>query len=90
MKKYMLSRENYDLLRTIDFSEMGDAVAFDDETATVSTSDFRLLQIIINEEIAGPGMDEDQNLCNERGWALYDLYDELLDLKAEQERNEVQ
>lgn len=88
--KYKLSRKNYILLRTIDFSEMGDTVTFDDEEASVSTNNIVLLQIIITEEIVGTGMDDAQNECNERGRELYDLYDELLDLEEEQERDEVQ
>lgn len=86
LKKYALSRKNYKLLKTIDFSEMGDTVAFDDETAIISTSNLGLLLIIINEEIVGTGMDDAQNLCNERGRKLYDLYDELLDLAAAQKQ----
>lgn len=86
MKVFSMTRENYELLKSIDFSEMGDTVVFDDATATMSTSDYGLLQVIINEEIAGPGMDEDQNQCNARGRALYALYDELLDLNAMMEQ----
>ena len=79
--KYALSQKSYDLLKTIDFSEMGDTVAFDDENKTVMTDNLRLLQIIINEEIVATGMDDAQNECTERGWELYRLYDEILAIR---------
>jgi hypothetical protein len=76
-----LSKENYQTLKGVDLSEMGNSLIFHDANRTIETSDRRLLLIILNEEIASKGMDEAQDNVNEYGRRLYDLYDELLPQK---------
>ena len=77
MQRYLLSKENYDLFKKIDFSEMGNSLVMDEEKLSFETDDIGLLEIIITEEIATKGMDENQELCNEYGRKLYGLYDEI-------------
>lgn len=83
MVKYRLTKESFDLMKGIDFSEMGDKLRLIEEERAVETSDFQLMQIIINEEIVTKGLDERQENCTLFGRKLYALYDELLDLKYE-------
>ncbi len=78
MAKYKLTKENFRLMQGIDFGEMGDKLRLIEEEQAVETTDFRLMQIIINEEIVTKGLDETQENCTEFGRKLYGLYDELL------------
>ena len=77
MKVYKLSQENYELLKTLDLSEMKDSILFNDANKTIETNNIRLLQIILTEEIAVKGMHKGQEQCNDYGRQLYSLYDEL-------------
>lgn len=86
MEKYTLSRQSFELLKAIDFSEMNDKITFIESEHAVETSDFGLMQIIVDEEITDKGLDEHQNECNEYGKKLYALYDELFCLR-EAEKN---
>ena len=78
MAKYKLTKENFRLMQGIDFGEMGDKLRLIEEEQAVETTDFGLMQIIINEEIVTKGLDETQENCTEFGRKLYGLYDELL------------
>lgn len=73
-----LSEKEYSVLKGVDLSEMGDAITFHDKEMTFETSDIRLLQILLNEEIVTNGM-IDQNEVSKYGRELYDLYDSILD-----------
>ena len=75
-----LDKKSYDLLRSIDLSEMEGIITFNDDDMSFETEDLRLLQIILNEEIVTKGM-KDQNEVTEHGRALYALYDAILDQK---------
>lgn len=72
-----LTQKSYDLLKSVDLSEMGDSVRFDDATLSFETDDIQLLQIILNEEIVTTGLDEEYN-PTDHGRDLYVLYDEIL------------
>ena len=78
MAKYKLTKENFRLMQGIDFGEMGDKLRLIEEEQAVETTDFGLMQIIIDEEITAKGLDETQENCTEFGRKLYGLYDELL------------
>lgn len=80
MKRYRLSEENYQTLKRVDLEELQGKLALHDDSFTAETDDLKLLLLILNEEIAGHGMDR-QETVNEYGMALYALYDELLSLK---------
>ena len=56
MKKYILSKKSYDLLRNIDLSEMGNSIRFNNDNCFFETDNVRLLEIILTEEIAVKGM----------------------------------
>ena len=77
MKKYILSKKSYDLLRNIDLSEMGNSIRFNNDNCFFETDNVRLLEIILTEEIAVKGMKKGQEECNEYGRAIYGLYDEI-------------
>lgn len=53
---------------------------------TQKMSAFKLLLLIVDDEITDKGLSEDQNLCTEYGRQLYSLYDELLALREEETR----
>lgn len=80
MVNYKLSFKAYSILKKIDFSEMkGDLILNDsDNSFSVTESKLRIMQAIINEEIVGEGMDN-QETVNSYGIKLYELYDEILD-----------
>ena len=75
-----LDKKSYGLLKSIDLSEMGDHISFNDAELSFETDNLRLLQIILNEEIVTKGM-KNQNEVTEYGRALYALYDAILDQK---------
>ena len=81
MQRYQLDAAKYKLLRSVDFSELGEDIIFYDDVCSFETNNIRLLQIILNEEIACKGMTADQQYASEYGWQLYDLYDEILTQK---------
>jgi len=77
--KFILNADQYALLKTIDFSEIGDSVNLDDSTLSVSIKDdqIRTFQVIISEEIDRRGLSDDQNTVLPLGRKLYALYDEI-------------
>lgn len=72
-----LCKKTYMLMKTLDFSELGDNLTYDDNRLSFETTDVDLVLTIITENIAGNGMDEDQEYCTEYGRDLYMLYDEI-------------
>lgn len=78
---FKLSEEQYRLLRTIDFSELGKAVSFWDDKREiwVSKEKIRIFRIIITEEIDRKGLTDNQNEVTPYGRALYALHDEIYD-----------
>ena len=84
MISFMLSPSYFQLLKEIDFSEIGDSVSFDEKTHTVKTSNLRLLQIILTEEINTKGLTDDQQEATPHGHELEALYDEILDLTSKE------
>ena len=79
MERFKLSDKSFQLINSIDFSEMGSSFRIIEAEKAVETTNVRLMQIIIDEEITAKGLDDDQNLCTEYGRKLYTLYDEILD-----------
>ena len=79
---FTLSPSSFQLLKKINFSEMGDSVSFDEKTHTVKTSNLRLLQIILIEEINTKGLTDDKQEATPHGHKLEVLYDEILDLTS--------
>lgn len=84
MVSFTLSPSYFQLLKEIDFSEMGSSVVFDEETCTVRTDNLRLLQIILTEEINTKGLTADQQDATPHGRKLEALYDEILDLTSKE------
>ncbi len=82
-----LSKENFDLAKHIDFSELLDRVQFNDERCivTIPKSDIDTFMVIISEEIDVNGLSEDQEEVTSYGRKLYQLYDEVYALKHRQE-----
>ena len=76
MTTYKLGKLNYELLKTLDVSELGNDFKMDDTDLTFSTNNIRLLMIILNEIIVEKGM-ENQDVVTEYGKRLYGLYDEI-------------
>lgn len=74
---FKLSKKNYDLLKTVDLSEMGDNIKFYDDELSLETSDIKLLLVILNEEIVTKGLDAGYD-PTELGRNLYALYDAIL------------
>lgn len=81
MEKFKLSAESYMLMKTLDFSEMGDRLKYNDSSNSFETLDADLVLTIITENIATFGMDELQDNCTEYGRKLYKLYDEIIYLQ---------
>lgn len=75
-EKYTLTLNNYNILKGLDLSEMGNDIAFYEEENSFKTSNVDLLMIILNEAICAYGLDENQE-CTEYGRNLYALYDEI-------------
>lgn len=88
-KKYYDNKKLLEIAKSIDFSELQHLPEFKtsehDDTFTMNVDDneIRLLQTLINEDIVGRGMDN-QNTVNEIGKMLYWLYDEILYQKKHQ------
>lgn len=76
---YKLSKTNYDLLKSIDFSPFEFKITFNDDSLTFDTDDVFALQIALNYEISLNGMTDDQMECTDYGRKLYSLYDEIID-----------
>lgn len=79
---YKLSKSNYDLLKSIDFSSfesLNVKLKFNDKDLTFETDDILTLQIALNYEISLNGMSDDQEECTEYGRKLYALYDEIIE-----------
>lgn len=74
--KARLDKENYDLLKTMDFSAINDEIVFNDDTCEFETNN-DLFDAVFDVNIVANGMDENQDECNEYGRRLYDLYDLL-------------
>ena len=71
-------------MQQIDFSEIESIeLSFSkDVSISIDEQDYQLLLIIISEEIASKGMIE-QNVVNDYGKLLYQLYDALLPNKPQ-------
>ena len=80
---YKLSRSNYELLKTLDLSDLKEPLVFYDEKLSFETKDLLSLLVELNLEIACNGMTDDKEYATEYGWQLYDLYDEILNQKRE-------
>lgn len=77
---FKLSKKNYDLLKSIDFSSFESlevSLKFNDKDLTFETDDIMMLQIALNYEISLNGLTKDQEECTEYGRKLYALYDEI-------------
>lgn len=77
---FKLSKKNYDLLKSIDLSEMGESITFYDDVLSFETSDIKLLLVILNEEIVTKGLGDKYD-PTEHGRELYALYDAILEQK---------
>ena len=76
-EKIKLTKDEYDLIKRIDFSEMKDKIIFDDEENSILVSDFLLFELIVIEEININGLTDNQMRANEYGRALENLIDRL-------------
>lgn len=81
---FSLSKSQFELLKTVDFSEMGSSISFDDERYEIHTDNLWLLQTILTEEITTKGLTPDQQNVTPHGKSLEALYDEILDLTSSQ------
>ena len=85
--KFFSNDDLYKLATTIDFSELNSAPVFNQVTSQgaftieVPDSEVRIMQVCINEDIVGRGID-DQDTINNTGKMLYWLYDEILYQKS--------
>ena len=79
-----LSREQFNLLKSVDFSEMNDSIFFNDKDCEVSTDNLWLLQTILTEEITTQGLTPDRQNVTKHGEALEALYDEIYYLTSKQ------
>lgn len=84
-----LSEESYSLAKNIDFSELKNRIAFNDEqhVITISETDMDVFMVIISEEIDMKGLSEDQQEVTLYGRKLYRLYDEVYVLKYKQSKD---
>lgn len=82
-----VSKENYDLAKSIDFSELLNRVMFNDEQHSIAVrkTDIDIFMVIISEEIDMKGLTEDQQDVTPHGRRLYELYDEVYALKHKQD-----
>lgn len=76
---FTLSKEQYDLLKSINFAEIKDSVSFDDASLSivVAAEKVRTFQVIIDEEIDVKGLSDDQEQVTPYGRRLYALYDAI-------------
>jgi len=76
---FKLDEKQYNLLKTIDFSEINGSFSFDDATLSVEVSDDAVgtFQVIISEEIDVKGLSNNQDEVTPYGRKLYALYDEI-------------
>lgn len=78
MERFVLDKEKYELLKSLDLSEMGNDIIFYDDLKSIDTANVNLLLVIISENISVKGLNAGQEECNEYGRALYALYDDIL------------
>ena len=79
--KIRLSKEQYNLLKKIDLSEIENDILLNDPNEIDLPEDkIRLLRIIITEEIDVNGLSDDQNEVTPYGRSLYDLHDTIYQL----------
>ena len=76
----IFSKENYEIIKGVDFAELVDKVRFFDYANKVEVDEnvFLEFQYIINDEIVLEGMDN-QDTVNDYGIRLYKAYDEMLE-----------
>jgi hypothetical protein len=76
---FSLSKDQYNLLKTIDFTEIKKSVRFHDgeNEVEVKREAIRLFQVIISEEIDRNGLTDDQDDVTPKGRKLYALYDAI-------------
>ena len=72
-----LSKAYYDILKELDFSELGENIAFDDINNSVDIHDRRMFFIVFSEIITDKGMTKDFADVNEYGRILYAIYDTI-------------
>ena len=77
MVECQFSEKYYNLLKTVELSEIRDSIVFDDKERKLTTPNYQLLKVLITEEICRSGMGSNQE-PNERGRDLESLYDLLL------------
>lgn len=77
MEKYLLSKDEYDLLKKLDLSEIEDGIVFYDDEHSFEVEDVDELLMIIDEAITLHGLSPDQESANEYGRKLYALYDSI-------------
>ena len=66
----------FDIIKTIDFSEMDNNVVINDELMTIKADREELLWYL-NDYIAMHGLEGEEYRCTEYGKKLYQLYDYL-------------
>lgn len=76
-KKYILSKTEYNVLKSIDLSEVKDMMILNDEEYSFKIDDIDDLLMIIDEAITMHGLASDQETANEYGRKLYSLYDSI-------------
>ncbi len=69
-----LDKSRYEVLKSMDFSSIGDDIVFHDDTCEFET-DNPLFDVVFDINIVTRGMDSTQNECTEYGKRLYELYD---------------
>lgn len=74
MKKIKLSKEQFNILKRIDFSELGDDIVLDEDNNYIVINDYTLFCLIMTEEISvnGIGTDYEPNDYGRKLEALYD------------------
>lgn len=73
--KIKLEKRLYDLLKTVDWSELQGSIWFNDNENEFITSNFELFQLILSEAIVSKGFVND--LPTEYGRQLEELYDTI-------------
>lgn len=78
---FTLTKDQIDILRKIDFSEIGEPVVYGNNqtTVTVPESKAGLFLMIISEEIDVHGLSDDQDDVLPYGRKLYAIYDSVYD-----------